>query len=94
MIHPRSPYDTEAGICHFPRMLDKIRLGMNGKLDAGYRPRLGQGMDGLLCQFLGVQYDKVKMEVVEGKTDADILAWCLNQGTQRSEYDFMLLTSF
>jgi hypothetical protein len=75
-------------------MLDKIRLDVKDKLDAGYRPRLGQGMDGLLCQFLGVQYDKVKMQVVGGKTDADILAGCLNQGTQRSDYDFMLLTSF
>ena len=73
MNYPRSPYDTEGGLCHLPRMLDKIRLNLRGQLDAGYHPRLGLGMDELLCRFLGIQYGEVKGQVVEGKSDAEIL---------------------
>jgi len=75
-------------------MLDKIRLNLKGELDEDYLPRLGKGMDGLLCEFLGVQYTDVKMRVEEGKTDADILAWCHENDTQRGEYEFMLFNKF
>ncbi len=94
MIYPRSPYDTEGGQYYFPRMLDKIRLNLKGELDSDYLPRLGKGLDGLLCEFLGVWYDDVKAQVEEGKTDVDILQWCYENGVRRNDFDIMLFNKF
>lgn len=91
---PRSPYDMEGGLYFFPRMLDKIRLDIKGTLGPDYLPRLGKGMDGLLCQFLGVRYDSVRERVEEGKTDVDILEWCQRNGIRRGTFDVMLFNKF
>lgn len=36
-MKPRSTQDETNGLRYFPRMLDKIRLHAEGKLDADYR---------------------------------------------------------
>ena len=51
-------------------------------------------MDELLCRFLGTQYGEVKGQVVEGKSDAEILVWCQETGGLRSEYDVLLFNKF
>ncbi len=94
MTYPVSPYNQEGGLYHFPRMLDKIRLNLKGELDTSYLPRLGKGLDGFLCRFVGVQYDQVATLVEEGKNDAEIVAWCEENGVRRHKHDRLLFNKF
>ena len=94
MKYPRSPYDTEGGIVHFPRMLDKIRLHAVGELAEDYVSRLGQGMDGFLCEFLGVKYADVVHQVEEGRGDGEMLRWCFRHGHKRSKSDILHFNKF
>jgi len=82
---PRSPYDALNGLVYFPRMLDKIRIHAAGKLPPLYLPHLGDGFDGRLLRFLGVNYDDVKKLVVAGKSDAEVFDWCIVNGHNPNE---------
>lgn len=94
MAYPRSPHDTIGGLYHFARMIDKIWLNFSGDLPEDYKERLGKGMDGVTCQFLGVNYADVVAQVEAGKGDEEIFEWCLKQGTPRSEFDIMLFNKY
>ncbi len=94
MKYPKSPYEKEGGLYHFPRMLDKIRMHEKGELNASYDPRLGKGFDYFLCKFLGVEYQDVIEQGKAGQTDTDILEWCYETGRRRDEYDCMLFNKF
>ena len=94
MAYPRSPYDTEGGLCHLPRMIDKVWLNQSGDLPADYVERIGKGMDGCCCKFLGVAYQDVEAQVLAGKSDADVLEWCFENGNRRTEFEIMLFNKF
>jgi gluconokinase len=91
---PRSAYDEVGGLVYFARMLDKIRLQTEGKLDADYHANLGQGFDGRCCRFLGVQYPALRERVQQGGTDAEVLEWCYRQGRRPSEEEIFIWNSF
>lgn len=80
MINPpqRSPRAKVGGICHFGRMLDKIRAHQRGELPEEYHPNLGLsiGLDGFVCAFLNVPFEEIRQRVHEGGTDDEILEWC------------------
>ena len=82
MINPplRSPREKVGGLYHFGRMIDKIRLHLRGELPEEYRPNFGLsvGLDGYLCGFLGVSHRELIEQVVLGRTDDEILEWCLS----------------
>ncbi len=84
MLNPplRSPGDKVAGLVHFARMLDKIRLQQAGTLPEEYRPNLGLslGLDGHLCGFLGVEFDALCGRVRQGGTDDEVAEWCFERG--------------
>ncbi|QPJ60410.1 MAG: DUF5069 domain-containing protein [Candidatus Nitronauta litoralis] len=94
MAYPRSPLDTIGGMYHFARMVDKIWLNFSGDLPDDYKERLGKGMDGYLCKFLGVKYSDVAAQVEAGKGDEEILEWCYENGTPRTDFDRLLFNKF
>ena len=70
-------FEKTGSMFYFARMCSKIRLHAAGKLPADYFDMLGQGFDGRTCRYLEVDYAAVKDQVLSGKTDEEVLAWCL-----------------
>ena len=87
----RSPYAQTGRLVYFGRMIDKIRLEAQGQLPLEYKNNLGTGTAGFFdarcCRFLGIDYEKIKAEVLAGKNDEQLLAWILEAGTPRSDED-------
>lgn len=94
MTYPRTPRDQEGGLYFFPRMLDKARLHLKGKLPEDYHRALGKGFDGVMCEFLNVNYNDVVQQVKDGKTDAEVLIWCFENGRSPSELDIKMANAF
>lgn len=91
---PRSAYDETGGLVYFPRMCDKIRLHAEGKLGAEYLDYLGKGFDGRICAYLRVSYEEVKAQVLAGKSDEEVLAWCLEKGRSLEPIDYVVWNGF
>ncbi|MGA1198685.1 MAG: DUF5069 domain-containing protein [Candidatus Latescibacterota bacterium] len=94
MAYPRSPYDQEGGIYYFPRMIDKIRLHLKGDLPEDYHEQFGNGFDGRCCSFLQVNHTDVIEQVKAGKSDAEVLAWCFENGHHANEGDILMFNDF
>lgn len=92
----RSPYAQVGRLVYFGRMLDKIRLQARGALPlAEYGANLGKGFDGRCCHFLRVSYDDLKARVLAGgASDEQLLAWCHEHGTPRSDEDCEIWNGF
>lgn len=90
----RSPYVMTGPLVFFGRSLDKIRLEAVGKLPESYRPNLGKGFDGRLCTFLGVRYEDLVTRTLAGGSDAEVLAWALEQGRRPQDWEFELFNTF
>lgn len=87
----RSPRVEVKGLAYFGRMVDKIRLGIAGKLPKDYQENLGQSFDKSCCDFLGVSYPALQGRVRQGGTDEEILGWCENEGgKRRAQEDFQV----
>ena len=84
MIDPpfRSPRDRVGGLCHFGRMLDKIRSHLRGELPEEYHPHFGLsiGLDGMLCGMLCIAHADLIERMRDGGTDEEILEWCYARG--------------
>ena len=83
----RSPRETVGGLVYFGRMVDKLRLEQAGKLPADYHENLGKGFDASCCDFLEVNYERLRARVRGGGSDQELLAWCEEQGKKRSEVE-------
>ena len=94
MAYPRSPYDQEGGMYYFPRMIDKIRLHLKGELSEDYHEQFGKGFDGRCCSFLKVKHSDLIQQVKAGKSDAEVLAWCFENGHHASEGDILMFNDF
>ncbi len=94
MAYPRSPHDKVGELYHFARMIDKIWLNFSGDLPDDYKERLGKGMDGYTCKFLGVDYEDVVAQVKAGKGDEEVLQWCYEHGIVRTDFEKMLFNKF
>lgn len=92
----RSPYVKVGRIVYFGRMLDKIRLHARGALPAAdYAANLGKGFDGRCCNFLRVNYDDLKAQVLAGdKTDEQLLAWAFERGGARTDEECEVWSGF
>lgn len=91
---PCSPKAELEGLVYLPRLLDKIRLHARGLLRSDLHANLGKGMDGWLCEFLRIPYEDLKAEVLAGRTDQEVLAWCREQGRDLNEVDLLVWRSF
>lgn len=75
-IYPRSPREEMDGWVHLPRLIDKIRLNLAGKLHPDYQENLlSKGFDLMWLQAAGISPEQLT-EVVRGSVcDAEVCAW-------------------
>ena len=90
----RSIYQRVGRLIYFGRMLDKIRLHAAGRLPPDYQGNLGTGFDGRCCAFLAVAYDALKTRTLAGATDEELLAWCHQQGGERTDEQYYVWNRF
>jgi hypothetical protein len=93
---PCSDYEETRGLIYFARMLDKIRLNAEGRLEDGYF--LGTEdptfFDARCTRFLGVNYEELAARTLEGGSNEEILDWCFAQGRKRSEEEIEVWNAF
>ncbi|HST31550.1 MAG TPA: DUF5069 domain-containing protein [Chthoniobacterales bacterium] len=94
--YPKSPKEMTKGMIYFPRMLDKIRLHLNGELSEDYQNNFGRPgtADGTCCNFLRVHHRDLIERVKEGGTDEEILEWCFEKGRRLNEGDLFVWNGF
>jgi hypothetical protein len=91
---PRSPYDREGGLVYFPRMVEKIHLHQSGELPDDYQANLGAGFDLRCCDFLHVDYDALAEQARAGKSDAEVLELCFENGRRPSEDEIFMWNEY
>ena len=90
---PRSPCVRLGGYVQLPRMLDKGRALIAGKLGA-YRFN-GKGMDRHFYAFTGLTVEAVLAELATGKGDGEILEWInANAKHQRGPWEIEQWSDF
>ncbi len=87
-------YEKTRGIFYFARMCSKIRVHAEGRLPEDYHDMLGQGFDGRTCRYLRVTYEDVKAQVLAGRSDEEVLEWCLNHGRRLTDEEVLIYNSF
>jgi gluconokinase len=87
-------YEKTGGLFYFARMCSKLRLHDAGKLPKDYHDMLGNGFDGRTCRYLSVRYQDVKAQVLSGKTDEEVLDWCLATGRRLTDEQVLIYNSF
>ena len=70
---PRSPRVRLGGYVLLPRILDKGRAALAGKL--GEYHFAGKGMDRHFFNFTGIEFEALKTEIAHGSGDGELLAW-------------------
>ena len=70
---PRSPRLKLGGYVLLPRILDKGRAALAGKL--GEYHYAGKGMDRHFFNFVGLDHESLAKEIAKGGGDNDLLAW-------------------
>jgi Domain of unknown function (DUF5069) len=70
---PRSPRVRLGGFVLLPRILDKGRASLAGKL--GEYHYSGKGMDRHFFNFTGLNHESLTKEIAKGSGDGEILAW-------------------
>ena len=85
---PRSPRVRLGGYVMLPRILDKGRAALAGKL--GEYHYAGKGMDRHFFQFVGLDHAALKQELAKGAGDGEILAWVqANAKHQRQPWEIV-----
>jgi hypothetical protein len=96
MKTPCSDYEETRGLIYFARMLDKIRLNAEGRLEDGYF--LGTEdptfFDARCTRFLGVNYEELAVRTLQGGSNEEILDWCFAQGRKPSEEEIEVWNAF
>ena len=83
--YPRSPKMLLGGMAHLARFIDKIRMRHAGLIqDYNY---ITTGFDKYLLDFLLIKGDDFEKRVLQGGTDAEILAWVKAQAKPLSDQD-------
>ncbi|MEO7724384.1 MAG: DUF5069 domain-containing protein [Chthoniobacterales bacterium] len=96
MQTPCSDYEETKGLIYFARMLDKIRLNADGRLEPGYFLGISDPtfFDARCTRFLGVNYDELARRTLQGGSNEELLEWCFAQGRQRSEEEVEIWNAF
>ena len=90
---PRSPRVRLGGYVLLPRILDKARASLAGKL--GEYHYGGKGMDRHFFNFVGLDFEALKTEVGKGAGDWDLLAWVqANAKHQRQPWEIAAWSEF
>jgi hypothetical protein len=80
---PRSPRLRLGGYVFLPRLLDKGRAALAGKLGE-YRYD-GRGLDRHFFHFTGLDHEALKQELTKGGGDGELLAWVEAHAQRRRE---------
>jgi hypothetical protein len=80
---PRSPRVRLGGYVLLPRILDKGRASLAGKLGE-YRYN-GKGMDRHFFNFVGLDHESLTKEIAKGGGDGEILAWVQAQAKHQRQ---------
>jgi hypothetical protein len=91
---PVSGYQKIERLVYFARMCSKARLMQRGVLPEPYHSYIGTGFDGRCCRFLRVEYGDVQRLVAEGKSDAEILDWCYQNGRRPNDEEVFIWNLF
>lgn len=91
---PCSARTEFGGIIYLPRLVDKIRLMEGGTLHEDFHANLGRGMDLWTCQFLCVDYNDLRAQVIAGATDDEILVWIKEHGRSRPDFELAWFNSY
>jgi len=93
---PCSDYEETRGLIYFARMLDKIRLNAEGRLEDGYFRGTEDPtfFDARCTRFLGVNYEELAARTLEGGSNEEILDWCFARGRKRSEEEIEVWNAF
>ena len=91
---PRSARDELEGLIYFPRLCDKVRKMHAGTLHHDFHANLGKAMDLWTCQFLGVDYNDLKAQIIAGATDENALTWARDHGVTRPEFELAWFNSY
>ncbi len=87
-------YEKTRGLFYFARMCSKIRLHSKGELPEDYHGMFGKGFDGRTCRYLAVSFEDVKAQVHSGKSDEEVLDWCLAHGRRLTDEEVLIYNSF
>jgi hypothetical protein len=92
----RSPYVQMDGIFHFARMLDKIRLALEGKLPAEWLEANGSltGFDVSCCRFIGIEYTALMQRMEKDGGDSEILEWAFSDGRKPSKEEVEIWNTY
>src|ERR1700682_584517 len=70
---PRGPRVRLGGYVLLPRIVDKARASLTGKL--GEYHFAGKGMDRHFFSFTGLDHEALAKEIAKGGGDSELLAW-------------------
>jgi hypothetical protein len=87
-------YEKTRELFYFARLCSKIRVHAEGRLPEDYFEMLGQGFDGRTCRYLSVTYADVRTQVLAGKSDKEVLDWCLVHGRRLTDEEVLIYNSF
>ncbi len=71
-------------------MIAKIRLHADGMLWEDLHANLGKGSDGALVDFLHIDYADLKVRVLEGGSEEEILRWCEGRGRRLNDNEKLI----
>lgn len=78
VVFPRSPKEIMAGWAYLPRLVDKIRLHLAGRLHPDYQANfLYKGFDKLWFERSGVRPEELVEVVRRSVTDGEVCDWVL-----------------
>jgi len=87
-------YEKTRGLFYFARMCSKIRLHAKGELPEDYHGMFGKGFDGRTCRYLAVRFEDVQAQVLGGRSDEEVLDWCLAHGRRLTDEEVLIYNSF
>ena len=94
----RSPAAQVNGIVYFGRMIDKIRLGAEGKLPKDWAVMKGapnpNTFDARCCRFLTVEYNALEAEALQGRSDQELIDWAFRTGRKPSDEEIEVWNAF
>jgi len=90
---PRSPRVKLGGYVLLPRILDKGRASLAGKL--GLYHYAGKGLNRHFFNFVGLDHESLTKEIAKGLGDNDLLAWITANGkNQRQPWEIAAWSEF
>ncbi|MEO7298379.1 MAG: DUF5069 domain-containing protein [Verrucomicrobiota bacterium] len=84
IIYPRSARETMAGWTYLPRLVDKIRLQLAGKLHPDYQENFTKGFDAAWLKAAGLTAEQFIEVVKNTLTDGEVCDWVL-KNVKRSD---------